>query len=271
MSSDYFRTTGIRLALGRGFSDADMDANAPVAIVNEAFVRRYLAGHSAVGARVSMAGDTWLSVVGVVATSKYDEYEEGPRPVVFRAYSGRFAPAYFTLHVRTAGNPTELTGAVRNAFREVGVEMPFLDPGVMAEFTTIPYWPHKVGATMLSGVGVLALLLASLGIYATMAYAVSRLIREIGVRLALGAARAQVVRLVLGRTMRLTGVGLAIGLALALLVGQGLRTQLYGISPRDPLTFAGVGLLLAVVALVASALPARRAARVDPMVALRYE
>jgi len=271
VSGDYWRTTGIRLRAGRVFSGADMAQNAPVALVNEAFARRYLAGRGAVGARVNVAGDEWLSVVGVVATSKYNEYEEDPRPVVFRPYSARFAPAFFTLHVRTAGDPMTLTASVRNAFREVGVEMPFLDPGNMADFTSIPYWPHKVGAIMLSGIGILALLLASIGIYATMSYAVSRRVREIGVRLALGAARSHVVRLVLGRTMQLTGFGVLIGLGLALLVGQALRSQLYGISPRDTITFAGVGLLLAAVALVASLVPARRAAGVDPMIALRSE
>jgi putative ABC transport system permease protein len=124
---------------------------------------------------------------------------------------------------------------------------------------------------MLSAVGVLALLLATIGIYATMAYAVSRRVREIGVRLALGAARADVIRLVLGRSMRVTGLGLLIGLAGAAAVGQALRSQLLGVGPRDPLTFGGVGLLLAAVALAASWLPARRAARVDPMIALRSE
>jgi predicted permease len=269
VTGDYVRTTGLRLIEGRGIGDADLDQNAPVVVVNEAFVRRFLAGRTAIGARVNVGGDEWLSVVGVVATSKVNSYTEDPLPVVFRAYSPRFAPPGFTLHVRAAGDPLALTAAIRRAFAEVSADLPFLDPRNMAEFTTIPYWPQKIGAIMLSAVGTLALLLAAIGIYATMAYTVSRRVREIGVRLALGAGRTDVVRLVLGRSMRLTGLGLLIGLVGAVAVGQALRSQLLGVGPRDPLTFASVGLLLAAVALVASALPARRAARVDPMVALR--
>lgn len=271
VSGDYFRTTGMRLMEGRAISDADVGSNAPVVVVNQAFVRRFLAGRSPIGARVSVSGDEWLSVVGVAATSKVNDYTEDPVPMVYRAYSARFATPAFTLHARAAGDPLALTAAIRRAFAEVSADLPFLDPRNMAEFTTIPYWPQKTGAIMLSAVGTLALLLATIGIYATMAYAVSRRVREIGVRLALGAARADVVRLVLGRSMRLTGLGLLIGLVGALAVGQALRSQLFGVSPRDPLTLAGVGLLLAAVALAASAVPARRAARVDPMIALRSE
>jgi len=271
VSGDYFRTTGMKLLEGRVISDADVGADAPVVVVNEAFVRRFLAGRAAIGARVNVSGDQWLSVVGVVATSKVNDYTEAPLPMVYRAFSARFAAPAFTLHVRAAGDPRELTPAIRRVFAEVSADLPFLDPRNMAEFTTIPYWPQKVGAIMLSAVGVLALLLATMGIYATMAYAVSRRVREIGVRLALGAARADVVRLVLGRSMRVTGLGLLIGLAAAAAVSQALRSQLLGVGPRDPLTFGGVGLLLAVVALAASWLPARRAARVDPMIALRSE
>jgi predicted permease len=271
VSGDYFRTAGIKLKEGRVIGDADVGANAPVVVVNEAFVRRYLPGRTAIGARVSVSGDEWLSVVGVVATTKVNDYTEDPVPMVYRAYSARFAAPAFTLHVRAAGEPLALTAAIRGAFKEVSADLPFLDPRNMAEFTTIPYWPQKTGAIMLSAVGTLALLLATIGIYATMAYAVSRRVREIGVRIALGAAQADVVRLVLGRSMRLTGLGLLIGLAGAAAVGQALRSQLLGVGPRDPLTFAGVGLLLAAVALSASWLPARRAARVDPMIALRSE
>jgi predicted permease len=271
VSGDYFRTTGIKVLEGRGISDADVGGNAPVAVVNSAFVRKYLAGRTAIGARVSVSGDEWLSVVGVVPTTKVNMYTEDPVPMVYRAFSARFATPNFTLHVRAAGDPLALTAAVRSAFHEVSADLPFLDPRNMAEFTSIPNFLQQTGATILSAVGILALLLASLGIYATMAYAVSRRVREIGVRLALGAARSDVVRLVLGRSMQLTGFGLLIGLVGALGVGQALRSMLYGVSPRDPLTFAGVGLLLAAVALARSWLPARRAARVDPMIALRSE
>jgi predicted permease len=271
VSGDYFRTTGMQLTEGRVISDADVAANAPVVVINQAFLRRFLGGRAAVGARVSVSGNEWLSVVGVVATSKVNDYTEAPLPMVYRAYSARFAAPSFTLHVRAAAEPLALTAAIRRAFAEVSAELPFLDPRSMAEFTTIPYWPQKIGAIMLAAVGTLALLLATIGIYATMAYAVSRRVREIGVRLALGAARADVVRLILGRSMQLTGLGLLIGLAGALAVGQALRSQLLGVSPRDPITFAGVGLLLTAVALVASLVPARRAAAVDPMIALRSE
>jgi predicted permease len=271
VSGDYFRTTGIRLMEGRDLSDADVAGNAPVVVVNDAFVRKYLAGRAALGARVNVAGDEWLSIVGVVATSKVDSYTEDPLPMVFRVYSTRSAPPYFTLHVRAAGEPLALTGAIRASFAEVSAELPFLDPRIMAEFNTIPYWPQKIGAIMLAAVGTLALLLAAIGIYGVMSYTVSRRTREIGVRVALGAARRDVVGLVVGRAMRLAGLGLLVGGAGALGAGQLLQSQLFGVSPRDPTTFAAIAVLLGGVALLASWLPARRAAAVDPLVALRYE
>ncbi|HEY2805594.1 MAG TPA: ABC transporter permease [Gemmatimonadales bacterium] len=271
VTGDYFRTTGIREVQGRAISDADVSANAPVVVVNEAFARKYLHGRPPLGVRVNVGGEEWLSIVGVVQTSRYNSYTEDPLPVIFRPYSTRYAPAAFTLQVRAAGDPLALAPAVRNAFHEVGAELPFLDPRNMAEFTQLPYFTQKMGAMLLSAVGALALLLAAIGIYGAMSYAVSRRVREIGVRVALGAARTDVIGLVVGRGLRMTALGIVIGLAAAMGVGQLLRSMLYGVSPRDPLTFASVGLLLALVALAACALPARRAARVDPMVALRSE
>lgn len=271
VADDYFRTTGIALVDGRPFTAADVSQNAAVVVVNEAFVRRYLAGRSAIGAKVAMDGGAWLSIVGVVATTKVNDYDEDPRPVAYRPYTARFAPAAFVLHVRTAGDPFALTAPVRGAFAAVSADLPFLDPRSMDDFTTIPYWPQMVGAVMLAGVGTLALLLAAIGIYGIMAYTVSRRTREIGVRVALGATRRAVLALVLGRALRLAGVGLAVGLAAAFGVGRLLGSMLYGVSGSDPLTFASIAALLGAVALLASWVPARRAARVDPMIALRSE
>jgi predicted permease len=271
VSDGYFRTTGIKLLEGRTFSEADVANNAPVAVVNEAFARRFLAGRSAIGTRLAQGDGAWLSIVGVVATTRVNDYTEDPHPMVYRPYSARFAPASFALHVRTAGEPLALTPAVRGAFAEISAEMPFLDPRQMAEFVTIPFYPQTVGATVLAVVGVVAVLLAAVGIYGTLAYAVSRRVREIGVRMALGAARGDVLGLVLGRAVRLSVAGLAIGLLAALGLGRVLESQLVGVSGTDPLTFGAVVTLLAAVACLASWLPARQAAHVDPMVALRHE
>lgn len=269
VSADYFRAVGIGLVDGRDFRDADLAENAPVAIVNDAFVAKYLAGRVVLGSRIKAGPGDWLTIVGVVATSRYDSYTEAPMPVVFRPYSARSAPAAFTLHVRADRDPIALTAAVRAAFAETSGDLPFLDPRSMAEFTTIPYWPQKIGAIMLAAVGVMALVLAAIGIYGVMSYSVSRRAREIGVRVALGAERRDVIGLVVGRAIRLAAIGLVLGGAAALGAGQLLESQLYGVSPRDPLTFGSIILLLGVVALVASWLPARRAAKADPLVVLR--
>ena len=271
VSGDYFKTTGIDLLDGRDFRDADLADGAAVAVVNEAFVRKYLAGRTAIGATLRIGGGQPVSIVGVVATSKYDSYTEGPTPMVFRPLGIGAGPAAFTLHVRSTGaNPLDLTASIRTAFAEVSGELPFLDPRSMADFTTIPYWPQKIGAIMLASVGVLALLLAAIGIYGVMSYTVNRRAREIGVRVALGAERRDVIGLVVGRALRLAGVGLLVGGGAALGAGQLLESQLEGVSPSDPLTFATIIGLLGLVVLLASWLPARRAAKADPLVVLRH-
>jgi putative ABC transport system permease protein len=267
----YFETTGIRLLEGRMFTRADTDGNAPVAIVNEAFRQRFLAGRPAIGARVSQGGGEWLSIVGVVATTRVDDYLEPPHPLVYRPYSVRHAPTALALHVRTHGNPLALTSAVRGAVAEASAGLPFLDPRSMAEFVTIPFYPQKVGATVLAIVGLIALLLAAVGTYGTMAYSVGRRVREIGVRVALGAAAWDVVALVLARAVRLAVAGLCLGVVAAFGVGRLLQSQLVGVSGADPLTFGVVVALLGTVVLLASWLPAQRAARIPPMVALRHE
>ena len=177
----------------------------------------------------------------------------------------------FDVVVRTAGDPRALTGAVHQTFKDVNADLPFLDVRTMAEHMEAAMFVQTLGATMLVGFGAMALLLSAIGIFGVLSYHVGQRTREIGVRVALGAGRREVVGMVVGRAIRLVALGLVIGLALALGAGQLLRSQLIGVGPRDPLTYVGFALLLALVGLGAAWLPARRAARVDPMVALRYE
>jgi predicted permease len=271
VSGGYFATMGIEVVQGRAIGDADVADDAPVVVVNEQFVRRYLEGREPIGVRINQGGERWLSIVGVVRNVKQAQLTEDPRPTVYRTYGWWFTPGSYTLHVRAEGDPFALAAPLRRAFAATAADLPFLDVRTMAESMGAAILVQRLGATMLAIFGLLALVLAAIGIYGTMAYQVSRRVREIGVRVALGAARTDVISLVLGRAMRLAAAGLALGLVLALVAGKLMSTLLLGISPSDPITFISIGLLLAAVAAMASWLPARRAARVDPMVALRYE
>jgi len=270
VGDDYFRAMGIPIVAGRPIEARDLASGAPrVVVVNETFVRRYWPGLDPIGRRVNQGRD-WSTVVGVAKAGKYRQLNESPRAFLYHPYS-QMVPRDFTVHVHAGGDPEVLVPALRRAFASVSADLPFLDVRTMAEHMEAAVFAQKLGAYMLAAFGMLALVLSAIGIYGVMAYAVSRRTREIGVRVALGAGRGDVVRLVVGGAMRLAVAGLLVGAAAALAAGELLRSQLFGISPRDPLAFATVALLLGAVALVSSWLPARRAARVDPMEALRYE
>jgi hypothetical protein len=209
-------------------------------------------------------------VVGVAKDSKYRDLGEGAYPVVYSALSQRYAPG-LTLHVRTTGEPGALTELVRHTFTYVNADLPFLDPRTLLDYITGPSFVQFIGAACSGGFGALALLLASIGMYGVLAYAVNQRRREIGVRMALGATPHDVMRLVLARGVKLTLIGVVVGAGFALAAGRLLTNQLLNVSPGDPATFIAVTLLLAAVALLACYLPARRAAKVDPMEALRHE
>ncbi len=266
---DYFRAMGIRLVRGRGFADADGPGAPRVAVVNERMAERFWPGTDPVGRRIR-AGGEWRTVVGVAAQGRYQQITEPPRTLVYYPILQEPSPR-FTIHVRAAGDAPALTAAVRRAVAEAGADIPFLDVRTMAQHMQASMFTQKLGAGMLAAFGVMALAMAAVGIYGVMAYRVSQRTREIGVRVALGAARGDVVGMVVGRAMRLTGIGLLIGLAASLGAAQLLRTLLVGVGPRDPVTFGVIAAVLAAVALAASWIPARRAARVDPLVALRSE
>jgi len=269
VTSDYFRVMGIPIVRGRPIGPAD--ASGPLSVVvNETFARRYWPGLDPIGRRVDQ-GAGWMTVVGVAKDGKYSQLSEDPEALIYQPMGYTFAASDFTVHVRATGEPTALAPALRRAFGETSADLPFLDVRTMAEHMQAALFVQRIGAYLLAGFGLIALLLCGIGIYGVLSYGVSQRTREIGVRVALGAGQRNVVGLVVGRAMRLSAVGLVIGLGAALLAGQLLRAQLFGISPRDPLTFASIALLLGAVALVASWIPARRAARVDPIVALRSE
>jgi predicted permease len=263
---------GIPLLQGRDFTPQDGGEQTRVAIVNESFARRFFPGESAVGRRLSKDGpdNPFWEIVGVVKDSKYWSIGEDPQPFVYfpmmRNYGG--SPA---LVARTTGDPQSLIGAIRHEVRQLDANLPVFDAKTMSEHMRLSLFPLRAGAWVAGSFAVLALGLAGLGIYGVMNYAVSQRTRELGIRMALGAQTRDVLRLVIRQAMALALTGLALGLAGALAVTRLMKSVLVGVSATDVGTFIGVTLLLAVVVLIACYVPARRAAKVDPLVALRYE
>jgi len=269
VTTGYFEAMGIPIVRGRAFNRTDEGGGSHVAIVNQAFADRYWPRQDPIGRRVRQGAD-WLTVVGVTSTGKYQALNEAPTPVVY-SMLGEGRDLFLTTHLRLTRPPREMVPVLRAAFAEVGRNIPFLDVRTMAEHMGASMFTQRMAAWMLAAFGGIALVLSSIGIYGVLTHLVSRRTREIGVRLALGASRREVMGMVLRRAGRQVAVGLLLGAGLALAAGQLLRSQLLGVSPADPLTYAAIGMLLAGVALVASWLPARRASRVDPMVALRCD
>jgi predicted permease len=267
---DYFRTVGVPILEGRAFSDEDVEQQRKVAIVNQAFARRYWPGQSAVGQRVYTSGFDHPphEIVGVARDHKVRSFGEPPTPYIhFPASPSR----NISLVVRTAAPAAAALPALRVAVLKLEPSIVFTEDAPAAEVADVTLAPSRIGAALLGAFGSLALLLAAVGLYGVISYSVSLRTRELGVRMALGAARGELVRLVLGEGARLAVVGVALGALLAGLVGRVFGSLLYGVSPLDPLAYAlAAGLLLA-VALAANLMPAWTAAKVDPMRALRSE
>jgi putative ABC transport system permease protein len=268
----YFETMRIPIVRGRSFTDADRASAPAVVIVNEAFARRYWPNADPIGKRLSANGPEgpFREVVGVTRTGKYNTLGEEPRPFYYlplwQEYHGTV-----TLHVKTAGDPRAMMSTVREAIRAVDPTVPVFDVKTMDDQMLVALLPARLAGTLLGAFGLLALLLASVGIYGVMAYSVVQRTREIGVRRALGAQTNNLLRLIVGEGMRLAAIGFAIGLAAAVALTRFVTSLLYGVTPTDPLTFAGALGILTAAALVACYIPALRALRVDPVTALRCE
>ncbi|MCI0486611.1 MAG: ABC transporter permease [Blastocatellia bacterium] len=269
----YFQTLGIPIVRGREFNEQDKPGTPGGFIINETMAHRYLPGQDPLGKRISMSGPDgpFLEIVGVVADSKYRSMRERPRPSYYIPMSRAIFLRMAVLHVHTDGDPKALIAAVGNEVRALDKDLPVYNVKTLSDQLDQALGEERLATTLSSLFALLALLLAAIGIYGVMAYSVGRRTREIGIRMALGAQKGDVLRLVLGESLILVLVGIAIGLGAAFYVTRSLESLLYEVSATDPLTFASISLLLVVVALAAAYLPARRAAKVDPMTALRYE
>ena len=245
-----------------------------VGVVNEAFARKYLEGQSPVGRRAGWEGEgrSKLEIVGVVKDTRYGELRREPPPtfyVPYTQYPDHLGAMYF--EVRTAGAPKNWLASLGDAVRSLDKEIPIFDAKTQVDEIDEAVFQERIFARLTSLFGVLALLLACLGLYGLMSYSVARKSNEIGIRLALGAQRDRILRWVLIEALGLVLFGLALGIPVALGATRLISSQLYGLKPNDALTLSLATLLLAAVALVAGYIPARRATKVDPMVALRYE
>ena len=271
VSPGYFRLMRIPLLEGRDFTEQDDLKTQPVMIVNETFVRRYIGGGNPMGRKVHGWGE-WFTVVGVVKDSKYNNLTEAKLPFFYVPFRQIYrADMGLTFYVRTATNSNDAAAMMRREVHGIDPSVTMIDAMPLAEHIGETLYAERVAASLLSVLATLALLLAAVGLYSVMAYSVTQRTHEIGIRMALGAKRADVLGLVVRQGFALTLIGMAAGTAASLAVGRLLASFLYGTSTTDPVTFVAVSALLAGSALLASYIPARRATKVDPMVALRYE
>jgi predicted permease len=271
VSPGYFQLMRIPLVEGRDFTEQDGDKRTPVMIVNQTFVNRFFGGRDPIGRKVRGWGK-WFTVVGEAKDSKYNNLTEAPLSFFYVPFRQVYrADMGLTFYTRTTTNPSEAITTMRREVRAIDPNVTIIDALPLAEHVVETLYAERVAASLLSALGGLALLLAAVGLYSVMAYSVSQRTHEIGIRMALGAERAHVLKLVVGQGLALTLIGIAAGLVAALALGRLIASFLYGTTTSDPTTFLAVSALLAGVALLASCIPARRATKVDPMVALRYE
>jgi predicted permease len=262
----------ITVVLGREFTDSDSAAAPKVAVVNQAFVKRYLADREPLGHTIDIrSGAGAFSIVGVAMNSKYTGVSETLAPTAYLPYTQTSAGSSFHVELRTAGNPLTWLPKVRRAVTEFGPDLALLQPMTQQEQFDKSFSQERLFGRFAMFFGLLAMLLVATGLYGTLAYTVSRRTAEVGVRMALGAQRREVLWMVLRGSLAVCLGGVAIGLPAAIASVRFLRTMLYGVEPGDPFTFAAAVCGILAVALVASLIPARRAASVDPMVALRHD
>jgi putative ABC transport system permease protein len=273
-SPDYFEAMGIEVMNGRPFNDHDAQGGLMVCLVDETFARRFWPNEDPLGKRVKIGGsqstNPWLTIVGVVAHVKHYGLSAQGREFIYFPYTQAPARQMF-LAVRTEGDPSNLIGSVRKEIASMDPDQPIADIRNMEQIVYGSVAQPRFNMLMLGIFAVVALILAAVGVYGVMNYSVAQQTHEIGIRMALGAQQSHILAMVIQQGCLLVGIGVAIGLAGAFVITRFMSSMLYDVKAMDPATFGGVAVILALVALVASYIPARRATRVDPMIALRYE
>jgi predicted permease len=284
VSDEYIQTIGLPLERGRFFNGADREGAPGVAVVNEVMARRFWPGEEAIGKQFQfLTPPRLVEIVGVVRDGRFRGYRDTVRPCFYIPLAQTYGVDPFlhflvnrmNLEVRTTGDPARLAAGIRGEIRALDhaldEDMPAREAQTLESYRDAGLGQERLSAALLSGLGMLAALIAAIGLYGVLAFAVAQRTREIGIRMALGATAGQVLRGVLRDALGLIGAGIAIGFVAALLLARLVSSLLYGVSSTDPATYAGVAGILIVVGALAAFLPARRASRVDPMVALRYE
>jgi predicted permease len=267
VSDGYFEAAGIPLRLGREFTERDRASSERVVVVNETLARTLWPGQNPVGQMITTDGGR--QVVGVVADVRHAALETASGSEMYLPMRQTGDYAAMQLVVRTALPPVSLAAGIRTALRPIDPNLPVREFVAFQDLVDKAVSPRRFLVLFLAGFAAFALILASLGIYAVISYSVSQRVQEIGIRMALGASPTNVQSRILLRTLRLAALGLALGMAASRVLTSALESLLFGVTPGDPVTFIGIGALLIVVAALAGYFPARRASRIDPMVALR--
>jgi predicted permease len=274
ISPGYFRTLGIRIVEGRGFADTDTASAPNVAVINQTMARDFWPGEDPIGRhfKLSSIGENWIQVVGVARDSRYVDLLASKRPYFYIPLDQNYAQLE-TLQVRTLEPPETMITEIEQPIHSLAPGLPVFGVQTMNQALDSPngFFHYRLGSGLAAALGLLGLILAVVGVYGVVSYTATQRTHEVGIRMALGAQASDIWKMVLGQGLTLAGEGVLVGLLAAFAVSRLMAHIVFGVSTYDPLTFGGVTALLAVVVLVACYIPARRAANVDPMVALRYE